>query len=1017
MNIKVVRDNVMKFSSSFSREGATSILKAKGVKDLKGKKIENIYHIYGKINSENKDYNTHIKVDMKTNKVLDTKCSCDTFIENRRHIRNYVCKHIIATNLAFYLVGKSKASNINKRSEEVVNKRKLKLHISIKCSMLNEINTYKCEFRIGESTTNLITSLKDFLEKDTIIFNDLFTYHSRRDFFSEEDTKIIEFLKSHKEKISDRFLNLKGKDLREFLSLLNERKISFNYDFITYESKVKKENVPLSLTIRADKDSFILRSQKKFPILLSNTGDVMFYDRDIYLPRKKAMETYLPYHKLFIKNNEIKYEKNLKALNNLLSDLKSITKNVVLDDGTRGFLRDISKPTFRIYKVGKEIYCNVKIDYCGYIIDLIKDKNDKSFLRDFKKENLIDIKLEKVGFIKRERDYFYIGNGEFDLLTTGVKLLRPIGKVQFSKELEDIQILDSSFINSSIVEFDNFYRLNYEVGDFTVEELSSAIAFMKKGERFFKSKDRYLDLEDPGVCEFLNLIGELSEDKLSLEIDIDKNKSLYLQEKLRVLDFIKGGDILQKIVQKLVNNDFKRSVTPKSFNGILRKYQKEGFKWLNELSELGFGGILADDMGLGKTIQVITFVLSKRSKKTLIITPTSVLYNWKDEFERFAPNVRVGLVHGTKAQRDRMLSEIKKYDVLITTYGTLKNDENEYEKLQFDYCIIDEGQNIKNPTSKTTLSVKEINSKCNFALTGTPIENNLMELWSIFDFVMPGFLFTKERFKAKFIQNKNTEELKSLITPFILRRVKEDVLDELPEKIEKKYLVDMTTKQKSIYKSYVKEIKEKLKSSKGNINMLTFITKLREVCLDPSLIMDDYNGGSGKINALMELLDNYIDGNKKILVFSQFTSALKNIEKNLEEVGINYIYLDGSIGSKERGELVKKFNEDPLISVFLISLKAGGVGLNLTSASVVIHFDPWWNPAVEDQATDRAHRIGQKHVVEVIKMISEGTIEEKIISLQEEKKSLIDKVVGKDIKLGDNISNLDEEDILSLFKR
>lgn len=538
---------------------------------------------------------------------------------------------------------------------------------------------------------------------------------------------------------------------------------------------------------------------------------------------------------------------------------------------------------------------------------------------------------------------------------------------------------------------------------------------MKKGERFFKSKDRYLDLEDPGVCEFLNLIGELSEDKLSLEIDIDKNKSLYLQEKLRVLDFIKGGDVLQKIVQKLVNNDFKRSVTPKSFNGILRKYQKEGFKWLNELSELGFGGILADDMGLGKTIQVITFVLSKRSKKTLIITPTSVLYNWKDEFERFAPNVRVGLVHGTKAQRDRMLSEIKKYDVLITTYGTLKNDENEYEKLQFDYCIIDEGQNIKNPTSKTTLSVKKINSKCNFALTGTPIENNLMELWSIFDFVMPGFLFTKERFKAKFIQNKNTEELKSLITPFILRRVKEDVLDELPEKIEKKYLVDMTTKQKSIYKSYVKEIKEKLKSSKGNTNMLTFITKLREVCLDPFLIMDDYNGGSGKINALMELLDNYIAGNKKILVFSQFTSALKNIEKNLEEVGINYIYLDGSIGSKERGELVKKFNEDPLISVFLISLKAGGVGLNLTSASVVIHFDPWWNPAIENQATDRAHRFGQKNVVEVIKLISKDTIEEKILLLQEDKKELIESLMDEKEMDGKKFKRLSEDEILNLL--
>ena len=362
-----------------------------------------------------------------------------------------------------------------------------------------------------------------------------------------------------------------------------------------------------------------------------------------------------------------------------------------------------------------------------------------------------------------------------------------------------------------------------------------------------------------------------------------------------------------------------------------------------------------------------------------------------------------------------MLSEIKKYDVLITTYGTLKNDENEYEKLQFDYCIIDEGQNIKNPTSKTTLSVKKINSKCNFALTGTPIENNLMELWSIFDFVMPGFLFTKERFKGKFIQNKNTEELKSLITPFILRRVKEDVLDELPEKIEKKYLVDMTTKQKSIYKSYVKEIKEKLKSSKGNTNMLTFITKLREVCLDPSLIMDDYNGGSGKINALMELLDNYIAGNKKILVFSQFTSALKNIEKNLEEVGINYIYLDGSIGSKERGELVKKFNEDPLISVFLISLKAGGVGLNLTSASVVIHFDPWWNPAIENQATDRAHRFGQKNVVEVIKLISKDTIEEKILLLQEDKKELIESLMDEKEMDGKKFKRLSEDEILNLL--
>ena len=1014
MDIKVVRDSIMKFSSSFSREEGTSILKANGVKELKGKGIENIYHIYGRVKSENKDYSTHIKIDLKNNKVIDTRCSCDTFIENRRHIRSYVCKHIVATTLAFYHIGKKKVSTKQEETNKGLKKRILKLEVSIKCSTLNGINTYKCEFRIGDSSTHLITSIKDFLEKDKIVFNELFIYDSTKDEFSKEDERVIEFIKSNKTLVKDRFLNLNGRDLREFLSLLEDRKITFNYDFINYESKIKKENVPLSLTLKVNNDSFILRHQKKFPSLLSPSGDVMFYDRDIYLPRKRAIETYLPYHKLFMKNSEIRYEKSSKILNNLLYELKGITKNIVLDEGTRKFLSDISRPLFRIYKIGKEIYCNVKIDYCGYIIDLIKDKNDKSFLRDLKKESIIDIQLENVGFIKGERDYHFIRNEEFDLLTTGIKELKSIGRVELSKDY-DVKVLDSTFINSSIVEFDNFYRLSYGIEDFTIKELNSAIFAMRNGKRFFKSKDRYLDLEDPGVCEFLNLIGDISKDNLDFEIDIDKNKSLYLQEKIRTLDFIKGGDVLQKIVQKLVNNDFKRSVTPKSFNGTLRKYQKEGLKWLNELSELGFGGILADDMGLGKTVQVITFVLSKRSKKTLIITPTSVIYNWKDEFEKFAPNVRVGLVHGTKAQRDKVLSNINKYDVFITTYGTLKNDEEIYKNIEFDYCIIDEGQNIKNPKSKTTLSVKKINSKCNFALTGTPIENNLMELWSIFDFVMPGFLFTKERFREKFVLNKNIEELKSLITPFILRRLKEDVLNELPEKVEKRYLVDMTSNQKSLYKSYVKEIKERLKASKGKVNILTFITKLREVCLDPSLVVEDYRGGSGKINALMELLGNYIEGNKKILVFSQFTSALKNIEKNLQGEEISYLYLDGSISGKDRLNLVKKFNEDDSIKVFLISLKAGGVGLNLTSSNVVIHFDPWWNPAIENQATDRAHRFGQKNMVEVIKLISKGTIEEKILLLQEDKKELIESLMDEKEMDGKKFKRLSEDEILNLL--
>ena len=301
-------------------------------------------------------------------------------------------------------------------------------------------------------------------------------------------------------------------------------------------------------------------------------------------------------------------------------------------------------------------------------------------------------------------------------------------------------------------------------------------------------------------------------------------------------------------------------------------------------------------------------------------------------------------------------------------------------------------------------------------------------LWSIFDFIMPGYLYDEKKFATRYHRRLEEDEclikdLNRLIKPFILRRYKRDVIKELPDKIENKLIVPLDDEQLKVYSTYVKYIQDIIEKkvendefAKSKIEILSYITKLRQICLDPSVVMDDYKGGSGKIDALLETVSQSIDEGHKILVFSQFTSVLNNISKAFRENEITYCYLDGSTPIKKRNKLVEDFNNDDT-SVFLISLKAGGTGLNLTSADIVIHFDPWWNPAVEDQATDRAHRIGQKHVVEVIKMISEGTIEEKIISLQEEKKSLIDKVVGKDIKLGDNISNLDEEDILSLFKR
>ena len=370
-------------------------------------------------------------------------------------------------------------------------------------------------------------------------------------------------------------------------------------------------------------------------------------------------------------------------------------------------------------------------------------------------------------------------------------------------------------------------------------------------------------------------------------------------------------------------------------------------------------------------------------------------------------------------KKEFLQKNINEYDVLLTTYGTLRNDYNLYEDINFDYCIIDEAQNIKNSLSQSSEVVKKLNAKVKFALTGTPIENNLMELWSLFDYIMPGYLYSKKKFQDKFIKNeKGIIELKKYIKPFILRRLKNDVMSELPDKIEKRYVVEMTKEQKKVYKTYIDNIKNKMKEKdliKDKITIFSYLTKLRQLALDPGILVDGYIGGSGKIDVTVDLINEFINNNHKILLFSQFTSVLDSIKTIFDAEGIEYFYLDGSTKASERVSLVNEFNNSNKVKVFLISLKAGGTGLNLTSADVVIHFDPWWNPAIEDQATDRAHRFGQKNVVEVIKLISKGSIEEKIIKLQESKKEIINEIMNGNYTNGGFLSSLDADEIKELF--
>ena len=531
------------------------------------------------------------------------------------------------------------------------------------------------------------------------------------------------------------------------------------------------------------------------------------------------------------------------------------------------------------------------------------------------------------------------------------------------------------------------------------------------------SSGGYLDLKNEDLITTFKLI-----DSLGIYIDFDNmkipnNKSLYLESFIEKenLDFIDGRKYVSNIAKKYKKVSKATYEIPENLNAKLRDYQIEGFNYFKSLADYEFGGILADEMGLGKTLQSISFLLSEEGKKSIVIAPTALIHNWKSEFNKFAPSLKIALCHGNKIERENILKNYSGYDVILTTYSTYKNDLDKYEDIRFDYCIIDEAQNIKNPDSAIAKAIKGTNAKTKFALTGTPIENNLLELWSIFDFIMPGYLYNKERFKNIFINNdKNIEELKKMIKPFILRRTKKEVVRELPDKIEHKYYIELEKEHKRAYLGFVKLIKNKLKeANQDKITIFSYLTKLRQLALAPDIMVKNYSGKNSKIDILLDIIND--NKERKILIFSQFTKVLGLIGDRLKENNIPYSYLDGKTDAKKRLSLVNEFNESEDTKIFLISLKAGGTGLNLTSASMVIHFDPWWNPSVENQASDRAHRIGQNNVVDVVKLIAKDTVEEKVIGLQESKKDLIDSVIDGNLENSSVLKNLSEDNLIDLF--
>ena len=470
------------------------------------------------------------------------------------------------------------------------------------------------------------------------------------------------------------------------------------------------------------------------------------------------------------------------------------------------------------------------------------------------------------------------------------------------------------------------------------------------------------------------------------------------------------------------------SPIPKEINATLRPYQVEGVHYLERLRNMFLGGILADDMGLGKTLQtIVTLEQSKKETKapSIIVCPTSLLYNWKEEFHKFNPEFNALVIDGIPNQRKKSINTIGRYDAIITSYSLLQKDIELYEKTTFHYAILDEAQHIKNRSTRNAKSVKMLKSNYKLILSGTPIENSLDELWSLFDFLMPSFLNSYDRFLEKYVRQKNDDHKKSLqylkkkVAPFILRRMKVDVLDDLPPVSEIVYHSRLCKTQKDLYNSYATSAKDELTKlverdgfDKVQIHVLATLTRLKQICCHPAIFAkeEEEAGDSAKFDMLLELLETLINGGHKTVIFSQYTKMLKIMRNEFESKGIKYSYLDGS--SKNRMSIVKEFNEGDN-PIFLVSLKAGGTGLNLTGADTVIHYDMWWNPAVENQATDRVHRMGQKRNVSVYKLVTLDTIEEKIVAMQKKKMGVVKKIVSTD---DDIISKLTWEDVLDLLK-
>lgn len=638
--------------------------------------------------------------------------------------------------------------------------------------------------------------------------------------------------------------------------------------------------------------------------------------------------------------------------------------------------------------------------------EIIRDSKQEK--RVFDLFRTLDYRKNQQGFEKELPE----GSALYRFFKQELPIFQQNGEVRLGKQLRQLFLNEGDFLPEITVgEGNGWLDVQFDVTGIAENDVEAVLEHLLANDSFATLSDgRILALDDEAFVETSQALQTIREQLVRNEhrFRLPNYQALHLQEKLGN----KGQytQTFQQLVYDLTHPESFQVTIPTNLKAVLREYQLTGFKWLKMLSRYQFGGVLADEMGLGKTLQVITYLLSEKNEQgqlsALVVAPASLIYNWQAEIQRFAPSLTTQVVTGSAELRKEQIAN--NCDIRITSYNSFRQDVKEYQQLELNHLIMDEAQMVKNSGTKTAKALRELVVPQRFAVSGTPIENNLDELWALFQNVMPGLFPTKAQFRKL-----SAEEIAKMVQPFVLRREKQTVLQDLPDKIESTIFSSLTEPQKTVYLAYLRQMREEVSGmdsatfKKNRISILAGLTRLRQICCDPRLFIEDYHGGSGKLEQAKDLILSAKENKRRILLFSQFTSMLTILQEELEKEGISSFYLRGSTPPKERLEMVDAFNDGEK-DVFLISLKAGGTGLNLTGADTVILYDLWWNPAVEEQAAGRAHRMGQKKVVEVWRLIAEGTIEEQIDHLQQQKRELFQKVIQGNEQ---QVQQLTEEDI------